>query len=160
VASPDPGTVVPISELRTENGEGARSAPGEALYAFFHTECPTSEMAIPFLERLRAIGEGRGLTVVAVSQDDPRETAEFRKRLGVRVDTLYEPPPWRASETLGLASVPTFVSVGASGRVERLVVGFQKERLEAYAERAATLAGRPSRPFFRPEEIVPAIRPG
>jgi peroxiredoxin len=160
VASPDPGTVFPIHELRTEKGEGAPSAPGEALYAFFHTECPTSEMAIPFLERLRAIGEDRGLTVVAVSQDDPHETEEFRRRLGVRVDTLYEPPPWKASEALGLASVPTFVSVGVTGRVEKLVVGFQKERLEAYAERAAALAGRPSRPFFRPEENVPAIRPG
>ncbi len=78
----------------------------------------------------------------------------------MRIETLYDPPPWKASGALGLASVPTFVSVGRSGRVEKLVVGLQKERLEAYAERAASLAGRPSRPFFRPEENVPAIRPG
>jgi len=160
VASPDPGIVFPFHELRTENGESARFPPGEALYAFFHTECPTSEIAIPFLERLRSIGEGRGLAVLAVSQDDPSDTAGVRRRLGIAIETLYDPPPWKASEALGLVSVPTFVSVGRGGRVEKVVVGLQKERLEAYAEQAAALAGRPSRPFFRPDENVPAIRPG
>jgi hypothetical protein len=115
---------------------------------------------MPFLERLRHIGEGRGLSVVAVSQDDPGQTAEFRARLGVDVETLYDAPPWKASDALRLSSVPSFVSVGSSGRVEKVVVGLQKERLEALAERSAALAGRPSRPFFRPDENVPAIRPG
>jgi peroxiredoxin len=160
VASPDPGIVFPLHELRTEDGRSAPPAPGDALYAFFHTECPTSEMAIPFLERLQSIGEGRGLTVFAVSQDDPADTAAFRRRLGIAIETLYDPRPWKASSALGLASVPTFVSVGRAGRVEKVVLGLQKERLEAYAEQAAVLAGRPSRPFFRPDENVPAIRPG
>jgi len=44
--------------------------------------------------------------------------------------------------------------------VERLVEGLQREKLEAFAERSAALAGRPSRPLFRPDESVPAIRPG
>lgn len=115
---------------------------------------------MPFLERLRQIGEGRGLSVVAVSQDDPGQTAAFRQRLGVDLETLYDLPPWKASGALGLSSVPSFVSVAASGRVEKIVVGLQKERLEAFAERSAALAGRPSRPFFRQDENVPAIRPG
>jgi peroxiredoxin len=160
VASPDPGILFPIHDLRTEDGVPAPAARGEALYAFFHTECPTSELAIPFLDRLRSIGQGRGLSVVAVSQDDPSQTAAFRERLGVAVETLYDPRPWRVSEALRLSSVPTFVCVDSGGRVERLVAGLQKEKLEAFAERAAALAGRPSRPFFRPEENVPAIRPG
>jgi peroxiredoxin len=160
VASPDPGIAFPFHHLRTEDGGVASEPSGESLYAFFHTECPTSEMAIPFLERLQGIGEGRGLRVFAVSQDDRVETRAFRARLGIGIDTLYDPPPWKASEALHLASVPTFVTVDPSGRVEKVVVGFQKERLEAYAERSASLAGRPSRPFFRPDEPVPAIRPG
>lgn len=160
MASPVPGTAFPIHDLRTEDGKPAPAPAGETVYAFFHTECPTSEMAIPFVERLQKIGEGRGLSVLAVSQDDPEQTAAFRNRLGVAVPTLYDPPPWRVSQALGLSSVPTFVCVGGSGRVERLVVGLQKERLEAFAEKSAALAGRPSRPFFRPDENVPAIRPG
>ncbi len=160
MASPDPGTVFPIHDLRTEDGDVAPAPKAETLYAFFHTECPTSEMAIPFIERLQKIGEGRGLSVLAVSQDDPAQTATFQERLGVAVPTLYDPPPWRASDALKLSSVPTFVCVDRGGRVERLVEGLQREKLEAFAERSAALAGRPSRPLFRPDENVPAIRPG
>ncbi|HEY7113011.1 MAG TPA: TlpA disulfide reductase family protein [Thermoanaerobaculia bacterium] len=159
-SSPDRGTVFPLHALRTDTGGAAPRPDAEALYAFFHTECPTSEMTIPFLERLREVGEGRGLRVVAVSQDDPAATEAFVSRLGLTVPVLYDPPPWKASEALGLASVPVFAAVSRDGRVERLVVGLQKLELEAFAERAAALAGRPSRPFFRPEENVPAIRPG
>jgi hypothetical protein len=97
---------------------------------------------------------------VAVSQDDPAATREFVSRLGLKVPVLYDPPPWSASESLGLESVPVFAAVTRDGRVERTVIGLQKLELEAFAERAAALAGRPSRPFFRPDEKVPAIRPG
>ena len=98
--------------------------------------------------------------MIAVSQDDPAATEAFVSRLGLRVPVLYDPPPWKASEALRLASVPVFAAVSRDGRVERIVVGLQKLELEAFAERAAALAGRPSRPFFHPEENVPAIRPG
>jgi peroxiredoxin len=117
-------------------------------------------MAIPFVARLRRIGEDRGLSVVAVSQDDADSTGKFRERLGVDLPILYDPAPWRASRVLGLASVPTFVCVGSDGKVDRLVVGLQREKLEGFAERAAALAGRPSRPFFRADESVPFVRPG
>ena len=159
-SSPERGTVFPLHALRTGAGAAAARPDAEALYAFFHTDCPTSEMAVPFLDRLQEIGEGRGLRVVAVSQDGPETTEPFVSRLGLRVPVLYDPPPWKASESLGLASVPVFAAVSREGRVDRVVVGLQKLELEAFAERAAALAGRPSRPFFRPEENVPAIRPG
>jgi len=159
-SSPERGSIFPFQSLRTGTGGAAARPDAEALYAFFHTECPTSEMTIPFLDRLQEIGEGRGLRVVGVSQDDPATTEAFVSRLDVKVPMLYDPPPWKASEALGLASVPVFAAVSRDGRVERLVVGLQKLELEAFAERAAALAGRPSRPFFRPEENVPAIRPG
>ena len=160
MASSDSAVPFPLDALRTETGAPAPTLNGEALFAFFHTDCATSELTLPFVERLSEIGAGRGLSVVAVSQDDPASTAAFRERLRVDLPTLYDPPPWRASRALGLVSVPTFVAVGKNGRVERLVVGLQRERLEAFAELAAALAGRPSQPLFRPDDDVPAIRPG
>jgi thiol-disulfide isomerase/thioredoxin len=159
-SSPERGTVFPLQSLRTGTGTAPPLPDSETLYAFFHTDCPTSEMTIPFLDRLQEIGDGRGLRVVAVSQDDPATTEAFVSRLGLTVPVLYDPPPWSASESLGLASVPAFAAVSRDGRLERTVIGLQKLELEAFAERAAALAGRPSRPFFRPEENVPAIRPG
>ena len=160
MASSDPAIPFPIDALRTETGDPAPPLSGESLFAFFHTDCATSELTLPFVARLSDIGSGRGLSVVAVSQDDPASTAAFRERIGADLPTLYDPPPWRASRMLGLTSVPTFVAVGADGRVRRLVAGLQRERLEGFAERAAALAGRESRPLFRPDEDVPAIRPG
>ena len=141
-------------------GPKFRPAADETLYALFHTGCPTSELAWPYLERLRRIGEGRGLRVVAVSQDSPEETRRFQTRLGVAAETLYDPPPWRASEALGLESVPAFARVGRDGRVEELVVGFQKDRMAGFAARSAALAGVAPSALFRPDENVPPIRPG
>ena len=160
MAAPGPGTLFPASSLRTEDGKAAPRAARETLYAVFHTECPTSELCWPYLERLRGIGGGRGLPVVGVSQDDPTNTSAFLRRLGVFAPVLYDPAPWKASESLGLSSVPALARVGADGRICEIVVGFQKSKLEDLAARAAALSGGPERPFFGPGENVPSIRPG
>ena len=160
VASPDSGIIFPTSHLRTEDGRPAPPRTAETIYALFHTGCPTSELAWPYVERLRRLGEGGGLAVVAVSQDDPEETERFQTRLGAAVEALYDPPPWRASEALRLESVPAFARVSREGRVEELVIGFQKDKLEAFAARSAALADRAPAPLFEPGESVPAIRPG
>jgi hypothetical protein len=160
VPAPGPETVFPIEHLRTGNGRPARPAHRETLYAFFHTDCPTSELALPYLERLRNMDGGAGLRVVAVSQDAPQEAAALSRRLAVAIETLFDPPPWRASQALGLSSVPALARVAPDGRVEELVVGFQREKLEAFAARSAALSGRPAASLFPPGENVPAIRPG
>jgi peroxiredoxin len=156
----EPGNPFPKIELRDEGGGRALLPAKETLLAFFKTTCPTSEMAWPFLERIRQIAETGRLQLLAVSQDDPAETREFNRRLGVGVATLYDPPPWRASEALGLSYVPTFVLVGSEGVIRDTAVGFQKPKMEAFADRAAELAGRPKQPLFGPGENLPGIKPG
>jgi hypothetical protein len=160
VTAPGPGTVFPTNQLRTEDGRPAPRTTRETLYALFHTECPTSELGWPYLERLRRIGEGKGLEVVGVSQDGPEETTAYLARLGVAAQVLYDPPPWKASETLQLSSVPALARVGADGVLQELVLGFQRATMEGLAARAAQLSGRPAGRFFLPEENVPAVRPG
>ncbi len=150
----------PASLLLTEDGRTAAPARHETLYALFHTGCPTSELAWPYLARLQRLGGDRGLRVVAVSQDGPGEANRFQERLGARLETLYDPPPWKASQALGLESVPAFARVSPEGRLEELVVGFQRDRMEAFAARSALLAGRAESALFRPDENVPAVRPG
>ena len=68
----------PSIALRDEEGQPARVPGGETLYAFFKTTCPTSELAWPYLERIRKIGEGGSLTLLAISQDDPEATREYK----------------------------------------------------------------------------------
>jgi peroxiredoxin len=159
LAALEPGAVFPQIALETDSG--ARFVPprAETLYAFFKTTCPTSELSWPYLERIRRIG-GHALPVFGVSQDERPDTAEFNERLGVEVETLYDPPPWNASAALGLTNVPTFFLVGPGGRIRETVVGFQRPKLEALANRAAKLAGRRSARLFRVGENVPLIVPG
>lgn len=117
-------------------------------------------MCLPYLERIRTIGAGGSLHVLGVSQDDPAATEELCSRAGFGADSLFDPRPWRASETLGLEGIPTFFLVADDGRIRERVTGFEKAKMEAFAARAAELAGRDGRPLFSPGESVPAIRPG
>ncbi len=156
----DPGLPFPEIKLQDASGNPAAPASGETLYAFFKTTCPTTEMSWPYLERIRRMAEGGALRVVAVSQDSAPETAEFNRRFDVKVETLYDPPPWSASETLGLTNVPAFFMVDGEGTILDNAAGFQKEKMELFAARAAKLAGLPYAGLFRPGENVPPIKPG
>lgn len=96
----------------------------------------------------------------AVSQDNRAETRKFNARLGVGLETLYDPEPWNASASLGLTNVPTFFLVGFDGRIRETVVGFQRRKLEEFALRAGKLAGRPPVRLFPIGEHIPLIVPG
>lgn len=159
MAALEPGEVFPQVELVT--GSGVRFVhPGtEALYGFFKTTCPTSELAWPHYDRIRRIARG-ALPTFAVSQDPPAETREFNARLGVGLETLYDPEPWKASSALGLTNVPTFFLVGSDGRIVETAVGFQRPKLEKFARRAGKLAGRSRARLFPIGELVPLIVPG
>jgi len=160
VAALEPGSPLPPLALRDDRGAPFPAPPGETLYAVFKTTCPVCELTWPYLDRIRKAAEGGGLRVVAVSQDDPRATQAFGKRLGVALETAYDPDPWRSSDALGVTNVPTLFRVAASGAIEETVVGFDRARLEGLARRAAELAGRAPAPLFRPDEKVPAYKPG
>jgi peroxiredoxin len=154
------GFPFPDAKLQDDTGRPARLPAGETLFAFFKTTCPTTEMAWPYLERIRRLADGGGLQVLPVSQDDPAETASFHRRTGFSGTALYDPPPWNASRALGLASVPAFFLVGTDGRIRDAATGFQKQKMEEFAARAAEAAGRSFTGFYSPEEIVPDVRPG
>jgi peroxiredoxin len=160
VAVLDPGTPFPSIDLRDERGRSFAPPSGDSLLAFFKTTCPTSELAWPYLDRIRKIGEGGTLSILAVSQDDPETTARFYERLGISIETLYDEDPWPASDALGLANVPTFFVVGSDGVIRDTVVAFQRQKMEEFALLAARLAGRPAPVLFSPGENVPAIKPG
>jgi hypothetical protein len=151
---------LPEISLTDARGESSALTPGETLLAVFKTTCPTCEFAWPYLERIGDLGRGGRLAVLAVSQDDPETTEAFYSRLGISLPTAYDPEPWPASMALGLTAVPTFLLVGSDRTLRDAAVGFQKNKMEAFAAEAARLAGRPVSSLFSPGEQVPAIKPG
>ncbi len=159
MAALEPGRVFPQIELETESGARFVPPKAETLYGFFKTTCPTCELAWPYFDRIRRIGEG-ALPVLAVSQDDRASTVRFNERLGVELETLYDRKPWKASRALALTNVPTFFLVDANGRIRETVVGFQRPKLEEIARRAGKLARRREARLFRLGENVPLIVPG
>ena len=156
----DPGATLPPLALADETGARLAQPSGETLYAVFKTTCPVCELTWPYLERIRQIGAGGGLTILAVSQDDPGKTRAFGARLGTSLPTAFDPEPWKASDALGITNVPTLFRVGASGKIEETIVGFDRRGMESLARRAASLAGKPYAELFRANEQVPAIKPG
>lgn len=160
VAALDPGASFPSIALRDETGASASLPHGETLYVVFKTTCPTCELTWPYLDRIRETSHPGGLRVVAISQDDPAKTSAFNRRLGSRVETLYDPEPWKASDRLGVTNVPTFFRVAPDGKVAETVVGFSRDKMEGFGRRAASLAGRPYTGVFRAGDQAPAMKPG
>jgi len=152
---------MPSLPLTDEDGRALPAATGaaETLYVAFKTTCPTCALTWPYLERVRQASEG-GMRVVAISQDSPAATREFQESHGAHVEVAYDAPPWPASESLGVTTVPTFFRVRPDGTIEERVEGWDRERMRGFARRGAVLADRESVDIIRPGDQVPAFKPG
>ena len=121
----------------------------KAVVVFFETDCPTCQLALPYLYSL---GQGP-VQVIGLSQDDERATCEFVSQLkisypveldaGLKISRAYDPQ-----------NVPTFYLLDESGHVQQTLVGFDKEGLN---ELAAALGHPPIAPA---DDGAPAWKPG
>jgi peroxiredoxin len=135
------------------------SGPGVA--AFFKVSCPVCQFTFPFLERLHKRYGGDGVTFLGISQDDARATTKFAKEYGITFPiVLDDENGYVVSNAYGLTNVPTVFLIDTDGTVKISSMGFDKQDLQAIA---ATLAERKKislLPLFRPDEVVPANKPG
>ena len=124
--------------------------PGKkALLVFFEADCPTCQLALPYLNALA----NDSLQVMGLSQDDEASTREFVRQLkitypveldrGLKITLAYEPQ-----------SVPTIYLLDENHQVQRTLVGFDKKGLN---ELAAALGRAPIAP---PDDGAPAWKPG
>ena len=120
-----------------------------ALLVFFETDCPTCQLALPYLNSLAQ----NSVQVLGISQDDEESTREFVRQLhiafpvevdhGLKLSRAYDPQ-----------SVPTIFLLDSSGRLLRSIVGFDKAGLN-------DLAAELGQPPFAPEhDGNPAWKPG
>jgi hypothetical protein len=116
---------------------------GPTLLFVYKDECPATRVAAAVLPRFAAIA---GLSLVAVSQDDPADARDFARRSGWTVDvrTCVDAPPWAASEALGVRVTPTWLLVERDGRVVAWAEGWDRREANGLAALAAGLCGVPT----------------
>ncbi len=133
---------------------------GPAVVAFFKISCPVCQYTFPFLQRLAERYAGDAATVIGVSQDDASNTKEFNKEYGLTFPTLLDGPGYPVSNAYGLTNVPTIFLIEPGGKVRVSCMGFDKASLEKIATELSLRKKIAATPLFRPDESVPANKPG
>src|SRR5260370_19659677 len=88
------GQKAPLFSLRDANGQAfslkdaLQKAP--VVAAFFKISCPVCQFTFPFLERLFKTYGGKNAAFSGISQDDPRDTKEFRAEYRVTFPALLD----------------------------------------------------------------------
>jgi peroxiredoxin len=134
---------------------------GPVVAAFFKISCPVCQFAFPFLERIyKANGDAR-VAIVAISQNEKRDTTRFLKEFGVTFPVLLDDThTYPVSNAYGLTNVPTIFWIGQDGEIEISSVGWVKKEIDEINQRWGQLAGGAAEPIFRPGEPVPDFRAG
>ncbi len=101
------------------------------------------------------------MTFLGISQDDARSTAKFAEEYGVTFPILIDDEKgYAVSNAYGLSSVPTIFLIDTDGTVKVSSVGFDRKDLEAIAANLGARKKMSLAPLFRPDEVVPANKPG
>jgi len=134
---------------------------GPVVTAFFKVSCPVCQFAFPFLERLYKRYGGDGATFLGISQDDAKSSQQFAKEYGITFPILLDDEKgYVVSNAYGLTNVPTIFLIDPDGTVKVSSMGFDKKDLEAIAAHLAERKRISLTPLFRPDEVVPANKPG
>lgn len=124
---------------------------GPAAVVFFKASCPTCQLALPFLDRVR---DG-ALPFYAISQDDAARTREFLRLFPVDLPVLLDAAAegYPASNAYGIEFVPSLFVIEADGTISDVCEAFDRRAYQRLAERAG-------KAMFAPGESVPLYKPG
>lgn len=135
-------------------------ARGPVVTAFFKISCPVCQFTLPFLQRLSDRFAGKPVSIIGISQDDARNTKQFNHEYGLTFPTLIDGSGYPASNAYGLANVPTIFLIDSDSSITVSSTGFDKAALEQIARELAQQQKIAASPLFRPDEVVPAYKPG
>jgi peroxiredoxin len=160
-----PGTKAPDFELKAMDGKRfvlhEELAHGPIILAFFKVSCPTCQYAFPFLERLERAYGHKGVRMVGVSQNAPRDTADFTKEFGITFPVLLDDTKtYPASNAYGLTNVPTIFWIAQDGEIEITSVAWVKADFEQIGRKMAESGNIPPATIFKPGEDVRDFRAG
>jgi len=133
---------------------------GPVVAVFFKVSCPVCQFTFPFLERLHERYGSGGATFLGISQDDARATKGFASEYGVTFPVVLDEDGYPVSNAYGLTNVPTIFLIETDRKVNVSSMGFDKKDLETIATQLAERRKIGLTPLFRPDEVVPANKPG
>lgn len=133
---------------------------GPVVAAFFKVSCPVCQFTFPFLERLHQRYGSGGVTFLGISQDDARATKSFASEYGITFAVVLDDDGYPASNAYALTNVPTIFLIETDGKVKVSSMGFDKKDLETISSYLAERRKIALTPLFRPDEVVPANKPG
>ncbi len=133
---------------------------GPVFVSFFKVSCPVCQFTFPFLERLHKRYGGADISFIGISQDNARASKEFADEYGVTFPILLDDADYPASNSYGLTNVPTTFLIDPEGTVKVTCLGFNKTNLEDMALVLSQKRNIAAALLFRPDESVPANRPG
>jgi peroxiredoxin len=159
------GVQAPEFELKTLDGKkfslSEELAKGPVVLVFFKVSCPTCQYALPFLERLYKAYKNKGVTLVGVSQNDAKETADFCKDFGATFPMLLDDiRTYHVSNAYGLTYVPTIFWIAEDGEIEVSSVGWVKDDFELINRKMADTGKTAAAAVFKSGEDVRDFRAG
>jgi peroxiredoxin len=158
------GNVAPAFSLKGLDGKEyslhSRLQQGPVVAAFFKISCPVCQFTFPFLERLYKRYGSDGVTFLGISQDDARDTRDFAKEYGVTFPMALDDRGYPASNAYALTMVPSIFLIDTHGIVKVSCIGFAKQDLETMASELADRRKIAAAALFRPDEKIPASKPG
>lgn len=164
MAALPPGAKAPAFALQSTDGKRLNLADalkkGPVVAAFFKVSCPTCQFTAPFLERLHETYGGEKFTFWGISQDDAQDTREFLQEFDVEFPSLIDEDGYPVSNQYGITNVPSVFLISPDGQIQESSVGFSKKDFERIAAAAAKATNSPPTSFFKPGEVIPAIKPG
>jgi peroxiredoxin len=159
------GNKVPGFSLKDLNGRDHSLSTllenGPVIAAFFKISCPVCQYTFPFLERLHQ-RYGKTATFLGISQDDAKTTKKFNTEHGVTFPSALDESAknYPVSNAYGLTNVPTVFLIDPDGTAKVVCNGFDKKGLEEIAAYLAERQQSAPAALFRPDEKIPAHKPG
>ena len=159
-----PGAQVPDFTLKNTSGgpvrlsEYQKGAP--VVLAFFKHECPTCQLAMPFIDRLHRKSRDGKVRFLGVAQDAKEDAVAFAKQHALMMPFVLEDTPYAVADGYALTNVPTVFLLDAERRIQFVQVGFSKYAYQDLADRLAALSGREPELLFDTLSSVPELKPG
>jgi peroxiredoxin len=165
MATLDAGMQAPQFELPAMDGSKfslqEALSRGPVLAVFFKISCPVCQYALPYFERVFKTYGNKKFSIVAISQNEKEDTADFVRRYGITFSILLEDTKtFPVSNAYGLTNVPTAFWISQDREIEISSVGWMRQEFEEIARRAASEAGEVPKPVFQPAEQIADFRAG